>query len=81
MAHSKAPRSDALFSEPEYETKRGNFLRKDFNEDPEAVDLTILLEDVMQVRKDVPLEVVTNMFRKLVSGRQSSLRCNELNLS
>lgn len=37
---------------------------------PDAVDLTSLLEEaVLQLRKDVPLELVVNMFQKLVRDR------------
>lgn len=32
-----------------------------------CADLSPLLEDAMQLRKEVPLELVVNMFRKLVS--------------
>ena len=35
--------------------------------DGDFVDLSPLLEDAMQLRKEVPLELVVNMFRKLVS--------------
>jgi chloride channel 3/4/5 len=33
----------------------------------DSADLSPLLEDAMQLRKEVPLELVVNMFRKLVS--------------
>ena len=35
--------------------------------DGDSADLSPLLEDAMQLRKEVPLELVVNMFRKLVS--------------
>lgn len=36
-------------------------------EGTDSADLSPLLEDAMQLRKEVPLELVVNMFRKLVS--------------
>jgi hypothetical protein len=38
-------------------------------QDGDSADLSPLLEDTMQLRKEVPLELVVNMFRKLVSTR------------
>jgi hypothetical protein len=35
-------------------------------QDGDSADLSPLLEDAMQLRKEVPLELVVNMFRKLV---------------
>jgi hypothetical protein len=37
-------------------------------QDGDSADLSPLLEDTMQLRKEVPLELVVNMFRKLVSS-------------
>jgi chloride channel 3/4/5 len=39
----------------------------------DSADLSPLLEDAMQLRKEVPLELVVNMFRKLVSEDLYSL--------
>ena len=47
--------------------------------DGDSADLSPLLEDAMQLRKEVPLELVVNMFRKLVS--LSSLLLPDCNVS
>ena len=51
-------------------SERGGATRIGRFRDPQDggfTDLSPLLEDTMQLRKEVPLELVVNMFRKLVS--------------
>ncbi|KAI0316004.1 chloride channel [Amylostereum chailletii] len=56
---------EPLLSEPGSESRKGIFSGRSSADGPETVNLSMLLEDVLQVRKNVPLEVVVDMFRKL----------------
>jgi len=58
------PLAEPLLSERGGATRIGKFHEP---QDGDSADLSPLLEDTMQLRKEVPLELVVNMFRKLVS--------------
>ena len=59
------PLAEPLLSERDGATRMGKFYKP---QDGDSADLSPLLEDTMQLRKEVPLELVVNMFRKLVSS-------------
>jgi hypothetical protein len=54
---------EPLLAERDGATRVGRFHGP---QDGDSADLSPLLEDTMQLRKAVPLELVVNMFRKLV---------------
>lgn len=58
------PLAEPLLSERGGATRIGKFHEP---QDGDSADLSPLLEDTMQLRKEVPLELVVNTFRKLVS--------------
>ena len=57
--------AEPLVAERGGATRIGRFHKP---QDGDSADLSPLLEDTMQLRKEVPLELVVNMFRKLVSS-------------
>jgi hypothetical protein len=57
--------AEPLLSETGGATRIGKFYGP---QDGDSADLSPLLEDTMQLRKEVPLELVVNTFRKLVSS-------------
>lgn len=59
------PFAEPLLSESGGATRIGRFREP---QDGTSADLSPLLEDAMQLRKEVPLELVVNMCRKLVSS-------------
>ena len=59
------PAAEPLLSERGGATRIGRFHEP---QDGHSTDLSPLLEDTMQLRKEVPLELVVNMFRQLVSS-------------
>jgi hypothetical protein len=59
------PPAEPLLAERGGATRIGRFHGL---QDGDSADLSPLLEDTMQLRKEVPLELVMNMFRKLVSS-------------
>jgi len=63
------PPAEPLLSERDGATRIGKFHEP---QDGDSADLSPLLEDTMQLRKEVPLELVVNMFRKLVSSFSTS---------
>ena len=58
------PPAEPLLSERGGATRIGKFHEP---QDGDSADLSPLLEDTMQLRKEVPLELVVNTFRKLVT--------------
>jgi chloride channel 3/4/5 len=56
------PPAEPLLAERGGATRIGRFHGL---QDGDSADLSPLLEDTMQLRKEVPLELVMNMFRKL----------------
>ena len=64
--HSLARITEPYLSEIGAATHIGSFAGAQL-EGTDSADLSPLLEDAMQLRKEVPLELVVNMFRKLVS--------------
>jgi hypothetical protein len=65
---------EPLLAESGGETRIGRFSGP---QEGDYVDLTPLLEDAMQLRKEVPLELVVNMFHRLV-GTTLSVDCDYL---
>jgi hypothetical protein len=59
------PLAEPLLSERGGATRIGKFHEP---QDGDSADLSPLLEDTMQLRKEVPLELVVNTFHKLVSS-------------
>jgi chloride channel 3/4/5 len=59
------PLAEPFLSESGGATRTGKFHQL---QDGDSADLSPLLEDTMQLRKEVPLELVVNTFRKLVSS-------------
>lgn len=61
------------------ETQRWTFIKAEASANPELVDLAPLLDEaVLQLRKEVPLQLVVNMFQKMASRSDEVLRRYEL---